>query len=97
MAQGIQVFNESGVLVFDGSTKITRLVYLLPSTGKVDGSVAIPNDSNNILVAVSAFFGAGAVSGVRPDVSVSGNTLSWTYNGYDPTYRGDFPILVLGY
>jgi hypothetical protein len=79
MPQGLQIFDNSGALVLDTNTRVTRIL-----------GTAIVSENGSMYVATSpggrlfAYVVAGDVvnvSSVVPVVVVSGNTISWYLDG----------------
>lgn len=99
MAAGLQVFDASGNLIVDLTTRLSRLITVI-DPGLVDGSQSFPAVNNTIAAMLSNYSevqsGSGG-AGVLPVVSVSGNTVSWTFNGADMMFRMYSKILVFGY
>lgn len=91
MAEGLQVFNAAGALVFDASTNLTRLITSI-GVGTSDGAVAIPSVNNFIVAWPTRYTG-----GIPPTVTVSGTTVSWTFGNAPVDKRSGCVILVMGY
>lgn len=99
MAAGLQVFNANGQLIVDLTTRMSRLIEVI-DPGLSDGSKAFPSVNNSIAAILSDYSAAQSGSGgagALPVVSVSGNTVSWTFNGAAQQYRMYSKILVFGY
>lgn len=99
MAQGLQVWDASGNLIVDVSSRLTRLIAVI-DPGLVDGSQSFPSVDNTIAAMLSDYSDVQSDSGgagCLPEVSVSGTTVSWTFNGADSFLRMYSRILVLGY
>lgn len=89
MTQGLQVFDASGQLVLDGTTRAARIRYSI-ETGTSNGSQSVPlssdggeafffvidNSADQMLANVYAY----------PNVTLSGGVLSWSF--VDFTYMG---------
>ena len=82
MPQGLQVFNASGVLTVDVTTRLTRITGGGNTTSNVAGSMNIPG-----VESATAFFVClttphypyNSVSTTSiPTFTLSGNTLNWT-------------------
>ena len=74
MAQGLQVWDESGTLILDPSQRTVR-IHGSRNTGTTAGSIVIDTSQG------TPFYQAiSRVSSVyrRPSFTLSGNTLSWT-------------------
>lgn len=99
MAAGLQVWDASGNLIVDLSTRLSRLVAVI-DPGLTDGSQSFASVNNSIAAILSNFSqaqdGSGG-AGVLPTVSVSGTTVSWTFGGADMMFRMYSRILVFGY
>ena len=84
MPQGLQVWNENGVLQIDVTSRLGILLGNV-DTGTSDGSITVSNFSLG-----TPYFFATALSlippyGLIPAVWVSGNTLNWQFIGGTPT------------
>lgn len=89
MPHGIEVYNADGSLQFDIGN---RLMMTLADVdmGTANGSVTVPDLSlGGALIVVNA-------STVPPNVSVSGNVVSWDY-GTTPTYMRGGTLNVMVY
>lgn len=80
MPQGLQVFDASGNVVLDLGTSTGRFIGSV-TTGSVGGSV-----TSAALATGTPFYTilllSGADLGLKsPDVSFSGDTMTWTYSG----------------
>ena len=77
MAQGLQVWDASGNLAIDTSGSLGTVAGSV-AYGNTNGSVTIPEFS----MGRPLWFvlpGAGGSSVYQPNISVSGNTLSWSW------------------
>lgn len=90
MPQGIQVFNTDGSLQFDTSSRVYR-VLTVALAGGVSGSL-----TNTGLSTGTAIINVlpGVSGAIPPTVTVTGNTVSWSYtdsssgsSGPDPQSR----------
>lgn len=97
MAEGLQVWDAAGNLIFDTSTRSTRLIAII-SPGIQPGSQAFPSVNNQIVAVLAnvAVSQSSTKTGCLPVVSVSGNTVSWSF-ALPVEYRMFSTILVLGY
>lgn len=92
MAYGLQVFNASGSVVMDSTTRCGRVMGTF-STGTSNGSVNItpPGSSTLWAALVSPKADIGDGSGA-PGLSISGTTISWTFS----TGTGPSSLVVYG-
>lgn len=92
----IQIFNADGTLQFDTSNRLLRLASTV-QTGTSNGSASVSALSQGAGVAVAGqTTGGGLGGGVQPDVSVSGNTVSWSWDaGTDPGDRLNTELNIL--
>lgn len=78
MPQGLELYNESGVVLLTTSDRTGRVTYSF-QTGTSNGSVGVPGGGLlDVLCTPLARYGNPAI------ISVSGNTVSWTF----PTAAG---------
>lgn len=82
MPAGFQVFNADGSLQFDTSNRLFRS-FITIVTGTSNGSQNVPGLSA-AGTPVVIVLGAGTATQTRPKVSVSGDTVSWTFSGGSP-------------
>ena len=94
MPAGLQVWNPSGVLMVDTSVRIGKLVGSI-TTNKADGSVWTDTTKGTPFYYVTTpedpSWGA-----LFPEVSFSGNTMTWTYSDVRATHRVN-AIIMYGY
>lgn len=99
MSQGLQIWDAAGNLIMDVGTRTSRLIGII-NPNLVDGSQSFTGSGNELIAIVSDFAdsqeGTGG-TGILPVVSVSGETVSWTFNGQPEWLRMHCRILVLGY
>lgn len=81
MAQGLQVFNENGALVFDVNHRLGRVLGSI-DTGTVNGSYTYPWAFSGTLFAAAMFAGHGA-----PGIAISGSNIAWMFNEIRPGGR----------
>ncbi len=83
MPAGLQVWNAAGQLIFDISTRASRVLGLVNITGGVDGSVANPDfaQGDPYWQCVQTVGLSTLYFGVTPAFSFSGTTLSWSFDG----------------
>ena len=92
MGVGIQVFDASGNLLIDVTTRLSRVIGTQPIAAGSTGSLAVPNSGQGrIWWAILP----GGGSRYVPLVSLSGNTLSWSPNGSYPGTVTD-ALLIYG-
>lgn len=93
MAVGLQCFDASGKLNFDSNSNTTRILGSI-NTGTSNGSITVPEFLTrkgwaviNYIVTDTSNYGPLYVSGL-PEITISGQTLSWIFNGFsiDSTY-----------
>lgn len=99
MPQGLQIFDAAGNLIMDVGTRTSRLIATI-DPNLVDGSQSFPGTGNTLLGILSSYADSQPDSGgtgVLPTVTVSGTTVSWTFNGQPSFLRMNCRILVLGY
>lgn len=97
MPQGLEIYDASGTLVAGINTRLSRLIATI-NPGIVDGSQSFPG-LGNALVAILADYAQPQNNGFRggyPTVSVSGTTVSWTFD-LESKYREYTRIFVFGY
>lgn len=93
MPQGLQVFNESGQIVFDTHDRAVGGVTVL-NTGNANGSHTVTPPAGSSVEFIFNYPGDWNPSGSAsrwPSIVVSGNTISWTYN---PSVPASFRISV---
>lgn len=74
MAAGLQVFDSSGALVLDETTKVGRALDLF-QTGTSDGSYIYAGVVHNKIYATIVDGGA-----YSPSIAVDGNKISWVFH-----------------
>jgi hypothetical protein len=91
MAAGIQCFDASGNLLVDVTSRLARIVGSAPVTA--NGSVLVPT-AGDLFYAFQPFaiWGFTNMNVLRPNFSVSGATLSWTYSAS----AGPQPFTITG-
>lgn len=80
MAQGFQIFDGNGALMFNSGDYLPRFVNII-ATNAVSGSIS---DGNLVQAGYTAFaivfpIGAFLPGYSTPSISISGATISWTY------------------
>lgn len=77
MAQGLRVWNADGTLQFDSGNRLLRTLTSIDVSN--DGNYTMPDlPVTGVVVGVDS---AAPADAQIPTVSVSGKTISWTYNG----------------
>jgi hypothetical protein len=90
VAQGLQIFDASGNLILDLGDATGRFLGSI-DTGNVDGSTTNAALTSGTPFAV-VLLKSGSTFGFKtPDVTFSGTTMSWTYDG--ATSKNDATIL----
>ena len=92
MAHGLQIFNADGSLQFDATNRLMRTLTSVV-TGTEDGSATFGGAGQGAATAIIRSPAAGM--SVAPRVSVSGDTLSWTYGGVPSAYRASVEVEVV--
>lgn len=92
MGTGLRVWDANGALVFDSAVKISRLLATI-AVGTSDGSKAFTWPDNTIVAWPINYSGTGLL----PNITVSGGTVSWSWGNSSGEDRGSCTILVLGY
>lgn len=86
---GFQVWNADGTLQFDTTNRLFR-TWIEVESGTSDGSSAtVPSGLGIVVVTVIE-----KVRGVPPNVSVSGNTVSWNFSDVPVGERANSRIMV---
>lgn len=75
MSHGIRVRNAAGVVTFDTTHRLGRVLGII-NTGGNDGSYFYPGPVEGQFMAALLDASSGA-----PGISVSGQTVSWAFNG----------------
>lgn len=89
MPSGLQCFDAQGRLTFAATDRLARVLGVV-STGGVSGSTTSDGLAGN--AAYFAFFPDYSSPGSRwPSISISGNTLSWSYSNAS----GNVPGFIL--
>jgi len=83
MGQGLQIWNASGGLVLDTSHRLTRVLGSFES-GTSDGSLTSPGFSQGTPWHVRLTSQLGYTA---PTITVSGNTLSWSFGNVAAEFR----------
>lgn len=94
MASGIQVFNADGTLQFDSNDRLLRSLTVVAS-GLDDGSVTVSGATSQGTVVATNL--NNPENQVTPKVAVSGNTVSWTFEGAPSDARAASDIAILAY
>lgn len=90
MPQGLQVWDESGVLVLDTSTITGKsLVDLGEVTGSGSTSISVPSGTTAVVSTV------GGSQDYVPQVSLSGGTISWAPPSGSSSSRGRIYVDLL--
>jgi hypothetical protein len=97
MPQGLEIYDATGALMIGYTTRLTRVIAVI-DPGFVDGSQSFPTEPNTLAAMLSDYSDVqnNGFAGGLPDVSVSGDTVSWVFN-VPAQYRMTSRILVLGY
>lgn len=94
MPAGLQVFSPTGAVLVDTSVRVGKLVGSV-TTNKADGSIATDTSKGTPFYYVTTpedpSWGA-----LFPEVSFSGNTMSWAYSDIQSTHRVN-AIIMYGY
>lgn len=83
MPQGLQVFTSGGQLILDVTDRLTRIIGQV-STGTTPGSISVPNWTSfgTPWVFIQQRNTATGINARRTcRATISGNTLSWTFEG----------------
>lgn len=95
MATGLKVWDANANLVFDSSTKLTRIL-LMVSTGLSNGSAAIPSTNNLLIPWVILPTSSSPLNAVvLSKLYISAGRVYWEFPGGVASQAGT--ILVLGY
>ncbi|MFP3798715.1 hypothetical protein [Paraburkholderia sp. SIMBA_027] len=90
MTAGLQIFDASGNIVLDATYRVMRLGGLATVTGGLNGGVTDDRLAQGgwFTFQPSGTRGDGYLSGgvIVPRFTLSGNTLSWTWNAKNSTY-----------
>lgn len=92
MPAGMEAYDQFGRLIFDTSTKMSRLLAVV-GVGTSDGSYAVPGAPYNYYVAWPTRY----TGGVPPRVYMSGATVIWTFGSTPVGLRSGCTVLVMGY
>jgi len=92
MPAGMEAYDSAGRLIFDTSTKLTRLLAVV-GTGLVNGSYNAGALPYNYYVAWPTKY----TGGVPPKVWMSGTTAFWDFGTTPPEFRSAATLLILGY
>ena len=99
MPEGLQIFDANGNTVVDLTTRLTRIITTI-NPNRVNGSASFPSVNNSIVGLLSIYQespGTGG-TGVLPQVTTSGNTVSWDFGGSETEpFRMHCRIHVIGY
>ncbi len=92
MPNGLQINDASGNLVVDITTRLNRVL------GRIDVNKANGSESNSGLSQGNPYFiilgqDVGLIS---PNVSISGTTITWTYDVVAPDEYKDNTIILYG-
>lgn len=92
MATGLQVFDGQGNVILDTTTRMGVLLGQV-NTGKSNGSVTNSAFSRGTPFYVATSTENGATSVIGPNITISGNTLSWQFN--NPGFSGNHGFLII--
>jgi len=90
MGQGLQIWDGSGNLVLDTAHRLTRILGMF-DTGTSDGSVSFPGLATGTGFYVKLTPDLG---NAPPVVTISGTTVSWTFNNVSAPYRRAAKVMV---
>lgn len=90
MPQGMQIWDPSGKLVLDTAHRLTRMLGVF-DTGVTDGSMNFPGFTTGTPFYIKLTPDLG---NAPPVVSISGTTLTWSFNNVDAPYRRGAKIMV---
>lgn len=90
MGIGLEVFMPNGLSQFDTSTRIARGLYSF-STGTSDGSVVVPNVVGDKFPMITR----ATLGRATPSITISGNTVSWSFGSIPAIARADCDVLVM--
>ena len=97
MPQGLQIFDASGRVVFDTNDRLAGGVVVI-STGTASGSHTMTPGAGQSVEYVynypNTWIPAGQASR-WPDITVSGNTITWAYNSAVPVAQR-MPVTIYG-
>ncbi|MDR3386806.1 MAG: hypothetical protein P4L92_07115 [Rudaea sp.] len=98
MAAGLQIWDASGNLVLDASYRVMRIINFQQLSNGVSGSLVDDRLAQGGWVSFqpSINAGDGYLSGgvIIPEFSISGSTLSWTYQ---PKHSSQYDIFQDGF
>lgn len=90
MTAGLQIFDANGNIVLDATYRVMRLGGIATVTGGLNGGVTDDRLAQGgwFTFQPSGTRGDGYLSGgvIVPRFTLSGNTLSWTWNAKNSTY-----------
>ena len=94
MPAGMECYNPDGTLQWSSLSSRLMTILLSVQTGITDGSVVVPGLANREGIVLRA----SPAVGYYPVVTISGTTVSWTFDAAWPsTYRQNTLLTVLGY
>lgn len=83
MSFGLEVYDENGNTILDSNSRCSRMLGNINTT-TATGSVTAPfNEGSPFFFVMGAYVGIGNLS-YGPNITISGNTLSWTYTSGSP-------------
>lgn len=96
MPNGIEIFDEKGRKIFDGTSRLPKLIGIIDA-GTGTGTLVVDTSSESNGVWAYAFNADGSISNYRSQagiVSVSGKTVSWSnpfyYKAPMTIYYGEY-------
>lgn len=92
MAAGFELYNANGTLQFSTNNRMMR-VLTVADTGTGNGSV-----TNASLSEGTALVGASSAEGKKaPTITVTGNTVSWSFGSTPTAERGNTHLSIMVY
>ena len=93
MSYGLNVWDGNGKLTLGLSDSITRILGTVQTTKNVNGSVSAPFSNGRPWAQVLKL--GATYEGLTPRITISGDTLSWVYDGGESGRQQAYSLPVL--
>lgn len=94
MPQGLEIYDSSGAVVFDTTTRLGKIIGSITVNAFGSGSVTVPNVSGGLFVAIQSL---NPLPTTGSTVTISGNTINWNYQSKNDEYLNQVHPHVIFY
>lgn len=101
MPQGLQIFDAAGLVGFDTTDRVCRVLGTITNTNDGNGSQVVPEFSQGTpwyiaMPALNSFYYGSDY--MPPNITISGTTISWAKRSNDPYFGSNqsFSYIIYG-